>query len=243
MNLKGTPILVTRPEPEARGMAALIHTCNGFPIIQPGIGIECCKDDPTLSELDRLGEYQSAIFTSSNAVRCALARKARRDWPSDVALYAVGQSTRKALLMAGFPKVTAPEEGGSEALLELVAPAQFGNTLIVAAADGRKILAEAIGKEGHQVAWCYVYRRNPPQRSEQAARQLKTQWGRVIVIAASAEILKNVSEMFEGLTTRPLVVPSARLREEARAMGFAYVAVSRRPDDRSLLETATRFID
>ncbi|MDX1569516.1 MAG: uroporphyrinogen-III synthase [Xanthomonadales bacterium] len=243
MNLKGTPILVTRPEPEARGMASLVHASNGFPIVQPGISIECCEDEATLAELDRLSTYRSAIFTSPNAVRCALARKARRDWPSELGFYAVGQTTRRALLMAGFPEVTAPEEGGSEALLAAVPAADFGDTLILAARGGRTLLADAIGEAGHRVAWSYVYRRGPPERSEQAARQLNSQWGRVIVIAASAEILKNVSEMFDGLTTRPLVVPSARLREEARAMGFAYVAVSRRPDDRSLLETATRFID
>lgn len=245
LDLKGTPILVTRPQPEARGLASLVSAANGFPIIQPGVTIECADDgESTLEELERLADFDSVIFTSSNAVRCALARKARRDWPRDLRVVAVGPSTRNALVGAGFPQVAMPEQGaGSEALLETLGPGSLGSTLIMAARGGRTTLAETLEAAGQKAAWCYAYSRSPATPDAQSLRLVRSHWGRVVVIATSAQILENVSRMLDKLTSRPLVVPSDRVRQAARDLGFSYVAVSVRPDDESLLEAATRFID
>ena len=246
LNLKGTPILVTRPEPEARGLAAMVSAANGIPIVQPGLVIvPSGSDEPTLALLDRLDEFAAAFFTSTNAVRCALALKARRDWPA-IDLYAVGQRTRRSLLQAGFPQVTGPQRGsGGESLLDAFDPAQYGSrrVVILAARDGRQDLAQALEAAGAEVSWCYVYQREPAQRSAVNERSVRGHWGRLVVVATSAAILRNVTAMFDKLVTRPLVVPSERLRGIARELGYTNVAVSARPDDEALLEAATRFID
>lgn len=247
IDLKGYAIVVTRPEPQARGMAALVTAANGVPIVQSGITIVPAPvDEPSLQTLSRLSEYSAAVFTSPNAIMAALERVRRPDWPADLHLCAVGDGTRNALLQRGFPRVVAPEEGEGAMALAPQLDALVGNqarVLMIAAPGGRKELEEHLHGRGVIVDWCYAYRRKPAPLDPAAARRMKGQWGRLIVTATSRAILDAIVAMDEKLKTRPLIVPSQRLREEARALGFAIVAVSRKAKAESMLEAATRFID
>lgn len=247
IDLKGYAILVTRPEPQARGMAALVTAANGVPIVQSGIRIVPAADDePSLKLLSRLSEYQAAVFTSPNAIMAALDRVRRPDWPANMTLCAVGDGTRNALLQRGFARVMAPEEGeGAMALAPHLEPVlkSGDSVLMIAAPGGRTELGEHLNGRDIKVDWCFPYRREPAPLDPAAARRMKGQWGRLIVTATSRAILEAIVAMDEKLKTRPLIVPSQRLREDARGLGFAIVAVSRKAKSESMLEAATRFID
>lgn len=247
LNLKGHAILITRPTPQARGMAALVTAAGGFAIVQPGIRIAPAPDDEaTLERLQQIDRYDAAIFTSPNAVQAALEATPRREWVPDMPLFAVGPATRRALLQRGFPRVTMPEEAvGGAALAPFVQEslARDARVLLVAAPGGKTDLAEALGGSGMIVDWCYAYRRLPGELSPAAANMIKAKWGNLVVTATSGAILRSIAAMIEKIVTRPLVVPSSRLRDEARELGYGMVAVAARPDDESILHAAGRFID
>ncbi|MGH8738493.1 MAG: uroporphyrinogen-III synthase, partial [Burkholderiales bacterium] len=85
--LAGRGILVTRPREQAQALAALIEAASGSTLVFPAIEIEDLPDlRPILGLIDRLDEFDLAIFISPSAVHKALnlvhARRAARPWPA-----------------------------------------------------------------------------------------------------------------------------------------------------------------
>ncbi|MEW6690908.1 MAG: uroporphyrinogen-III synthase, partial [Pseudomonadota bacterium] len=89
--MKGAPlaarrILVTRPEPQAEALAALIRGAGGEALCVPALEIRELADLSAFHAVaDRLDSFDLAIFVSRNAVRRALAllerRRGARPWP------------------------------------------------------------------------------------------------------------------------------------------------------------------
>ncbi|MEM9321305.1 MAG: uroporphyrinogen-III synthase [Pseudomonadota bacterium] len=245
VDLKGWAVLVTRPEPEARGLASLVTACNGVPIVQPGLTVEAFEDAASRQRLAELGRYDGVILTSANALRFTLALRPRREWPRDLRIFAVGESTRRRAEQTGFGDVIAPAgAAGSEGLLRTILRSgdRPRRLLMLAAPGGRTLLVDALQERGTDVDLCYVYRRRPGTLLPANTTRARGQWNRLLVIATSTFILKTVTAMFENLHERPVVVPSPRVRDEARELGYRQVAVSVRPDDSALLEAAARFV-
>lgn len=246
MNLDGTPILITRPEPQARGMAALVSASNGYPIVQPGAEIVAAADDePSLSALADVSRYDAVIFSSVHAVTHFARRVPRREWPEGMRLVAMGEGSAGALRSLGASTVETPAEGvGSQALLEGFDTAGLKRVLVVAPEDGRRVVDEALQGKGIEVVRAHVYSRAAPQLNPQAARAVRTHWPRLIVTATSHRLLTNVVELLNerDLRTRPLVVASERQRDAARALGFAEIAVAERPNDSAVIARCERFI-
>ena len=67
--LNGLRVLVTRPEHQAESLCRLIEQHGGVAIRCPTLVIAEPRDwTPALAILDRLADYNLAIFTSANAV-------------------------------------------------------------------------------------------------------------------------------------------------------------------------------
>ena len=234
--LAGLGILVTRPAHQAGHLAQLIRDAGGEPILFPAMEITDLPDVRPLNALiDRLHEFDFAIFISPNAVAKAMNLiRARRELPPALRIAAVGKGSRKTLAQFGVEQVLAPmERFDSEGLLALPEfQAVAGKRIVIFRGDGgRELLAEELMRRGAQVEYAECYRREKP-RADSA--QLLHRWARNevgAVTVTSVEVLHNLFDLVgklgqQWLKTTPLFVPHERIAEAARGMGLTLVYVT-----------------
>jgi uroporphyrinogen-III synthase len=220
--LRGVRVLVTRPAHQAENLCRLIEADGGVPIRLPLMTIE-----PTANPAEaarRLAQWHDAwIFTSVNAVRYA-APLVPGSWPARVA--AIGPATAAALAGAGAAAASAPLAGASsEALLALpeLQAVRDLRILIVTGEGGRDVLEHELAARGAHVERAAVYRRVPlPYPAEAVAGALRKS---DVVVVTSGEALEHLvrvtpDDARKTLLRKLLVVPSARVVEKARALGF-----------------------
>ncbi|RJQ47498.1 MAG: uroporphyrinogen-III synthase [Gammaproteobacteria bacterium] len=251
-SLKGVGVLVTRPAQQAAELCELIEEQGGRALLFPVLEIVAAEESPALLDLvDRLDEFDIAIFISANAVDKALSLiLARRPLPAHLQLAVVGNSTARQLQEFGIHADLIPAQGfNSEALLALpeMREVHGKNIVIFRGAGGRELLAQALRERGARVEYAEVYRRTKPQADVSALleelRQNKVQ----VVTATSSEAVRNLLEMAgkEGaqrLRALPLVVLSARIAEDARALGFKSVTVAQLAGDEALAEAVVQAV-
>jgi uroporphyrinogen-III synthase len=241
MSLAGHGVVVTRPAELARGLAKLIDAAGGRALLFPAIEIE---DLPRPAALDRLNEFQLAIFASPTAVDRALSGGVR--WPEHLRVAAIGEGTRRALERAGIESVIAPASGAdSEALLAAPELARISGqrVLIVRGAGGRELLAETLAARGARVEYAECYRRRRPQGD---ARALLEAWadGKVDAVTVfSSEALDNLVGMLgeERLRAAALFVSHARIAEHARGHGLAALVAG--PGDADMVRRLVAYFD
>jgi len=227
--LAGVGVLVTRPAHQAQGLCQLVEQAGGRPILFPALEILDIDDTgPLLALIDRLDEFDIAIFISPNAVSKALNLiRGRRPLPQHLQLAAVGKGSAKALTSNGLkPHIYPATRFDSEALLELPAMQDVnGKRIVIFRGDGgRELLAETLRERGAQVEYAECYRRATPKGDIGA---LLKRWARGevhIVTVTSAETLRNLFDMVgqlgrQWLQKTPIVVVSARAAELARELG------------------------
>jgi uroporphyrinogen-III synthase len=115
--------------------------------------------------LDRLAQFDLAIFVSPNAV-AATAERLAGPWPASTAIGAVGAATRAAVA-AAWPTATAlvaplaDEAAGSESFWEswLHSGRRAARVLILRAQHGREWLAQQFAATGAEVETLAVYAR------------------------------------------------------------------------------------
>jgi len=183
--LAGRGVLVTRPREQAAGLAALIGSAGGRALLFPAIEIEEAGDPaPALSLIDRLEDFDLAVFISPNAVRKALelarARRGDRPWPEQLRVSAPGRGTREELERHGFSRVIAPSSlADSEALLALpeLAAVAGRRILIFRGEGGRELLGKALSARGARVEHAVCYRRVRPDADRGALRRWRAAAG------------------------------------------------------------------
>lgn len=198
---------------------------------------------PLHALIDRLDQFDFAIFISPNAVTKAMNLiRARRPLPSRLRIAAVGKGSRKALGQFGVENVIVPAQRfDSEGLLELPEfQAVAGKMIVIFRGDGgRELLADELTRRGAQVAYAECYRREKPHADN---TQLLHLWARNEVNAitvTSAEMLHNLFDLVgklgqQWMKTTPLFVPHERIAEAARGMGLTQVIVTP-PGDEGLV--------
>jgi uroporphyrinogen-III synthase len=245
--LAGRGVLVTRPREQASGLAALIEAAGGRALLYPTIEIEDPADPgPALSLIDRLEEFDIAIFISPSAVRKALAlaraRRGERPWPPGLRVAAPGRGTREELERHGFSRVIAPPwHADSEALLALPELAQVAGKriLVFRGEGGRELLGAALAARGARIEHAVCYRRVRPEAPREA---LLAAWERGeldAVTVSSSEGLANLDELLgergrRALRDTPLFAPHPRVAEAARRLGVREVTVAG-PGDAEML--------
>lgn len=220
--LAGRRVLVTRPAHQADNLCRLIEAEGGTAIRLPLLTIE-----PAVQAADAQRRLAAShdlwIFTSVNAVRYALPLTGDRLPPR---LAAIGPATAAALAAAGGAATATPLAGASsEALLELpeLRDVAGQRILIVTGADGLAVLARVLAERGAQVESAEVYRRVAlPYPAEAVLAALRRT---DIIIATSGQALEHLVRLTpedsrKSLLRKPLVVPSARMVEKARDLGF-----------------------
>ena len=242
--LAGRGIVITRPDRQAAGLAALIDAAGGHALRYATIEIEPLRTARLDALLGRLADYDVLVFISRNAVEQGLARiresgMALSPVPGRPVVAAIGAGTRRALETEGFATVIAPEgPADSEALLAEPALANVSGKRIAVfrGEGGRETLAAGLRARGATVDYAECYRRRAPALDPQP---LIAQWlrGEVhAVTVSSGEGLANLAARL-GETARtllvalPVFVPHARVAEQARAVGVADVVVSGAADE------------
>ena len=242
--LAGRGIVITRPDRQAAGLAALIDAAGGHALRYATIEIEPLRTARLDALLGRLADYDVLVFISRNAVEQGLARiresgMALSPVPGRPVVAAIGAGTRRALETEGFATMIAPEgPADSEALLAEPALANVSGKRIAVfrGEGGRETLAAGLRARGATVDYAECYRRRAPALDPQP---LIAQWlrGEVhAVTVSSGEGLANLAARL-GETARtllvalPVFVPHPRVAEQARALGVADVVVSGAADE------------
>ena len=233
--LQSMSVLVTRPASQATSLASRIRQSGGEAIMLPAIAIEPIAVTAT-------GEYDLAIFISSNAVE----HGARLiDTHASLRVAAIGKSTAAALAALNITVDLFPDsDSRSETLLAhpSLDLASGSRVLIVRGVGGRTLLQESFTARGMQVDVLEVYRRVLPPADPALLASIETLWSAGdldIVTVTSVEILTNLVAMFGDkgfLRSVPLLAASGRIAEAAAALGLqGEIVLARGADDDSLV--------
>lgn len=246
-NLGGVRALVTRPAHQAEALAQKIEAAGGEAVRLPTIEIVAPANTTALhAVLDRLPEFDFAIFISQNAVRQCLPLLRARRVPPGLRLAAVGQGTLHTLAEAGFENILAPTDRfDSEALLELLPSGLVAGKaiLIVRGEGGHKKLSEVLTARGARVDFAECYRRAlPHQPNVEILKRVRR--GEIdVLIITSIEGAQNLCTLVgtngrARLLATPVVVVSERLAHTCRELGFnAEVCVAAQASDAAIVAT------
>ena len=245
--LANVGVLVTRPAHQADALCLAIEDQGGNAIRFPVLEIAPSQDQQQLLRMvDRLTDFDVAIFISPNAVHYALnVINSRTKIPPQLKFAAVGLSTAKALRAQGRRVDIVPTDSyNSEALLALPELQQVAgqNIVIFRGEGGRELLGETLSTRGAQVAYAECYRRVMPTADIEPLIQLWKKSELDVIVVTSNEGLQNLYVMV-GATARhwllktPLVVISERMTALAQQLEFEREPIiAHSASDEALLE-------
>lgn len=247
--LRGAKVLLTRPAGQAGGIAGLIEAAGGRAVHLPLLRIDAVSAPADVqrvkTQLLGLDQYEIAIFVSSNAAHMGL-EWIEKYWPQlpmGLSAYAIGPSTAD-VLRAQTWDVHMPASGvTSEDLLVLpgLQDLHGKRVALFRGKGGRELIAQTLRERGAVVDYIEIYERHAPayERAQILARILDMNINYAVL--TSRHILSNFSDILGldvkdgAVPTKPdaavlnllarlnIIVPSARVVEFAREMGFARV--------------------
>jgi len=250
-SLVGRGIVVTRPAHQAGPLADMIRASGGNPILFPTLDIVDVENaDPLDRLIDRLDEFDFAIFVSPNAVRRGMARiTARRSLPARIKIVTVGRGSSKELERFGVTDVIVPQNGSdSEALLALPELNDVAGRWVVIfrGEGGRELLGETLSARGARVEYATCYRRVKPELDPSPLMEAWAGGKLHAVIVTSSEGMRNLFEMVgesgqDLLQSTPMLVPHARVAATARDLGSKLVIVGNFGDEQLVAQLAQYF--
>jgi len=258
-NLSGVRVLITRPEQQADKWRALLEQQGATTLTVPLMAItplesaaECQQIKNKVMDFDH---YRHAIFVSQNAAYYGgeWLLDYWPQWPTDVRFYAVGSATAKALQAIDCDVVAPQQSMNSEALLALpeLQSVVGDKVIIFRGQGGRPLLAKTLTERGAKVEYCELYSRScPPQAKTQI---LKSDFATGIdvpreqdwVALHSGESLQNWYDLIMAANrpewlAQPLLLPGARVAQQAQALGFSRWVEAANASDQSMLESLER---
>ncbi len=243
-------ILVTRPEHQAAPLCEAITALGGEPIRFPLLQIEPLAATPALrQQIQNLDNYQILIFISTNAATFG-ARLIDQYWPQfplGIDVLAIGPTTATTLQETLALDVhTAAGGMHSEAILALplLQAVADKKVAIFRGQGGRELLASTLRERGAQVDYVEVYRRMPAAHPANALPDHLSA-GLDVIVITSGESLRQLTELAgdntAALSLIPLLVPSARVADEARTAGFSTVLNAEGADQASMIAALQNF--
>lgn len=239
--LQGRRILITRPAGRADALRAALAAAGAevthlplltiTPLSETADAAACARLRQLILELDR---YQRVIAASVNAVEQGFEWIVRY-WPQlpvGIRWYGIGAATAAALAAEGVAVAAAPTASmTSEALLaEPDFAALAGErVLILRGIGGRGLLAETLTARGARVDFAECYHRGPPALDASAQAELSSSAFDAVSLN-SGETLAHFAAA-TAVRSVPIVVPSQRVADAARELGFGYVATAANAGD------------
>jgi uroporphyrinogen-III synthase len=250
--LKGTHVLVTRPEHQAENLCHLIEQQGGVAVRFPVLQIIGLDYDAATNPLDKLSKPHWLVFTSANAVNFAL--KAIGGKIAQLAatqIAAIGKATAKELELAGLSVDLIPENGfDSESLLAMpqLHDIKGQTVLIIKGRGGREELANTLRSRGAIVEYWDVYQRVMPGYDNSRVLGMIGRDKLDAIIITSGDALQNLLKMIgenhqKRIVAMPLVVISERISRLATEMGFMRITVAENPSDTAILNAVIAIIN
>lgn len=249
MASSGAPVvLITRPVGAASERLRGALEAAGFVVhSQPMLKLEALSElpPPARSMLQNLDQYQHVIFISANAVQFGLECMADYwpQWPVGLHWYAVGGATAAMLAQRDIGAFTPGKNMSAEGLLALqpLRDVRGQRVLVVKGEGGRDNLRVELTRRGARVDELACYRRLPVRlpRGELAAALAR--WEVQFVLISSGEGIVNLVELLGPAETNSLeflciIVPSPRIAELAREMGFKNIVTAENASDAAMLQ-------
>lgn len=239
--LNGKRILITRPAGRADDLCAAIAARGGVAVHIPLLGVaaldphtDAAVSATTTAQIAALAQYRRVIAISVNAVHYGAqwiaAQHDLAALPSNIDWYGIGAATIAEFARFGIHAKGGSSAMSSEALLALpeLQAVTNENILILRGIGGRETLAGVLRARGARVDYAECYRRVAPQLDAAQITQLQSGVFDSVCVN-SAETLHNLAQL-RGAATQlqraALIVPSARVAEEATALGFSRVLVA-----------------
>lgn len=239
--LSGLSILVTRPAHQATYLVNRIKSLGGEPLLFPVLEITDVEDiRPLLSIIDRLHEFDFAIFVSPNAVDKALPLICRNAlFPSHLKVAVVGKGSAQKLSFYGIDNVIVPvHRFDSEALLELeiLKQVQRSRIVIFRGNEGRKLLGETLTNRGAIVEYAECYQRTKPKADVSALLKCWSHGSVHAVTITSSEGLHNLFDMVgevgqQLLKKSPFFTAHERIAGIAKDLGLRDINLTENGDD------------
>jgi uroporphyrinogen-III synthase len=235
----GWRLLLTRPAAECEALAATLAEAGVFSRSLPLLETEALAETPeqraTIRDLPR---YCAVVVVSKPAARLGLDLLARHfsHPPSGPRWFSVGAATAQVLdqyLQPHGLQACCPSVGDdSEALLALpqlaeALQAPSPRALIMRGEGGRELIAETLRQRGVSVDYLELYRRIRPQYPAGTLARVIEESQLNALLVSSAQGLDNLRQLaadaWAELARLPLLVPSPRVAEMARAAGARQV--------------------
>lgn len=242
-------VLVTRPEGEAaRDLCARLQALGYAVAHQPLLELTAISELPAdqRQRAQDLDLYQHVIFISANAVRFGMAHLEGYwpQWPVGLNWYAIGSATAALLAQYDIRAITPGSDMTSEGLLAVPELANIAGdrVLIVKGEGGRGKLASVLTDRGARVDTLACYRRGRPAVSREAFLGTLRDKAVGTILVTSGEGLALLAELLSPQETSKLgqlniIVPSARVAEQAREAGFSRVVTAENASDAAMLYT------
>ncbi len=249
--LSGVAIAITRPVDQAKKLSALITEAGGTPILFPLIAIEPLNDYSEFEAvLNKINQYDWAIFISSNAVQNGMPRLLKQGIPAKLQFAAIGPITAAELQDFGIKKVLTPLSHvqlgdetkvrfDSESLLALpeMLAVNDKKVLIFRGIGGRDVLADTLKARGASVTFAECYQRINPQTNCDLLASLYSAKKLHGIVVTSSEAMRHLLDLArdsEWLKNITLFVNHARIAELPLQMGLK-VKVADAPGDETML--------
>ncbi len=242
-------VIVTRPANQARHLLALIEEIGAQPVPFPLLRVDTLPFDQNARQIVmNLDSYDHVIFVSTNAVEIGLPwiESYWPQFPLGLTWLAVGKATAGKLAEHGIASIS-PTRESSEGLLSLaeLTQVQDSKVLIVRGRGGREMLANQLQERGAGVTYLEVYQRQREQRSSSELAQLRQRFDIKALMITSEAGLIYFDELVDDESFRAmikLVIPSERLEQTARNLGYTHCIRSSGADDASMLAACAEFV-
>ncbi|WP_445395195.1 uroporphyrinogen-III synthase [Zobellella sp. An-6] len=224
--------LVVRPEPQNQALCRALAEAGHRPVASPLLSFGEGAELPRLPEL--LGtvsprDYVIAVSVPAVTFADNVLKRQGLAWPA-CGYVAVGETTGRALAAAGVTGITVPEDPRSEGIISLPGLQRLAGcrVLILRGDGGRHLIAPTLAERGAQVDYCEVYRRHYRPDPDGSLVKNWQSAGVDSIIVTSGGLLTHVFQLAtaqakEWLLSRLLIVPSIRVADSARELGFTQV--------------------
>lgn len=245
-DLHGLRVLVTRPVHQAKALCDKLQQQGAIAVAFPTLEIlPIAPEDPSATTLRQhfldLDHYHAVLFVSANAAHYAF-QWIDSYWPQlplGVHWLAVGNATAARLQQLGIPCSVQSGSMDSEALLKDPRLQQLEHTkiLICRGDSGRELLRDTLISRGATVDYAELYRRQRPRYSQAEIESRIYQSPPSAMLVSSGEALSNLFTLTgqRPLLDQILVVPSQRVAEQARTMGFKTVVTAANATDDAMI--------
>lgn len=240
-----TLVVLTRPEGDNSRLESTLAAQGYDTYIQPLLRIASLPESELPDPPDLTGD-DLCIFISANAARMGLPTLMGGMVENGIVSFAVGPRTANVLEVEGLP-VIVPEQMDSEGLLALpeLSDVQGRRVVIVKGEGGREVLARELEAKGALVEEYICYRRESALVDSDTFCASLLDYEKIIFQANSGQTLAaltTVLEQCEGASflQQCVIVPSQRVADDARNLGWQRVAVADNASDDAFLAALTK---